>query len=207
MEIRLEGIGKRFSTDWIFRGVSCRFEEHSVSAILGRNGSGKSTLLQVLAGSLHPTEGTVTYLLDGKAVEHDKIYRHLAMVAPYIDLIDEFTLAETVKFHFSFKNFLPGHNIGTLTDLLDFPAMKNKPVRKYSSGMKQRLKLALAILSDVPLLLLDEPTMNLDHAGTEWYRSLVTGFAGDRTIVICSNLYQSEADFAGNTLQIEDFKG
>lgn len=206
MKIQLEQIGKKFNTEWIFRNVSFSFEENSATAILGRNGSGKSTLLQVIAGNLHPTSGQVIYTLDGHTVVDEDIFRHLTMVAPYLELIEDFTLREMLEFHFSFKRYLPGHDISTVTGLLEFPSMKQKQIRQFSSGMKQRVKLVLAILSDVPMLLLDEPTMNLDKTGIDWYLGLVEKFAGKRTVIVCSNLHQTESAFAGNSIQIEDFK-
>lgn len=206
MKIQLEQVGKKFNTEWIFRNVSFSFDENSVSAILGRNGSGKSTLLQVVAGNLHPTSGKVNYTLDGQSVSGEEIFRHLTMVAPYLELIEDFTLKEMLEFHFSFKNFLPGFNISSVTGLLEFPAMKHKHIRKFSSGMKQRVKLVLAILSDVPVLLLDEPTMNLDETGIVWYAELIRKFAGNRTVIICSNNYQTESAFAKNILHIEEYK-
>ncbi|MEI7500059.1 MAG: ABC transporter ATP-binding protein [Bacteroidota bacterium] len=206
MKIQLENIGKKFNTEWIFRNVCFSFEENTVSAILGRNGSGKSTLLQVIAGNLHPSSGQVTYTLHGRQIACDEIFHHLTLVAPYLELIEDFTLKEMLEFHFSFKHYLPGFDISSVTDLLEFPSMKHKQIRQFSSGMKQRVKLVLAILSDVPLILLDEPTMNLDKAGITWYHELINKFAGNRTIIICSNLHQTESAFAINTLQIEDFK-
>ena len=206
MKIQLAQIGKKFNTEWIFRDVSFEFEEKSISAILGRNGSGKSTLLQVMAGNLHPTSGKVIYTHGGLNIGGEEIFRHLAMVAPYLELIEDFTLHEMVKFHFSFKRYLPGYNNSLVTDLLGFPAMKNKQIRQFSSGMKQRVKLVLAFLSDVPLLLLDEPTMNLDKTGIDWYLELIGKFAGNRTVIICSNLHQTESAFAGKSLLIEDYK-
>jgi ABC-type multidrug transport system ATPase subunit len=206
MKIQLEQIGKKFNTEYIFRNVSFTFEENSVSAILGRNGSGKSTLLQVIAGNLHPTAGKITYTKNSLEINGDEIFRHLTMVAPYLEIIEDFTLKEMLEFHFSFKQYLPGYNIASVTDLLEFPSMKHKQIRQFSSGMKQRVKLILAILSDVPLILLDEPTMNLDKAGIDWYLQLVEKFAGNRTIVICSNLHQTESAFASRSLQIEEYK-
>ena len=84
--------------------------------------------------------------------------------------------------------------------------MKHKQIRQFSSGMKQRVKLVLAFLSDVPLILLDEPTMNLDKAGIDWYLGLVNNFRGNRTMIICSNLHQTESGFASRALEIEDYK-
>ena len=206
IRIELKDIGKKFNTEWIFRKVFFTFEENSTSAILGRNGSGKSTLLQVVAGNLHPNSGQVIYTLDGQIISSDYIFRHIAMVAPYMELIEDFTLQEMLEFHFSFKQFLPGFDISTTTDMLGFLNVKHKQIRQFSSGMKQRVKLISAILSDVPLLLLDEPTMNLDKAGIAWYLELIGNFSGNRTIIICSNLYQTESAFASKSLQIEDFK-
>jgi ABC-type multidrug transport system ATPase subunit len=206
MRIELQNIGKKFNSEWIFRQVSFSFEENSATAILGRNGSGKSTLLQVVAGNLHPTSGQVTYQHSGKSVSGDEIFRYITMVAPYLELIEDFTLREMMEFHFSFKQFLPGYDVSTATDLLGFTNVKFKQIRQFSSGMKQRVKLLLAIMSDVPLILLDEPTMNLDAAGVDWYLGLVGKFTGNRTVIICSNLHQTESGFATASIQIEDFK-
>jgi ABC-type multidrug transport system ATPase subunit len=206
MKIQLEQIGKKFNTEWIFRNVSFSFEENTASAILGRNGSGKSTLLQVISGTLHPTNGRVVYSHGGKNISGEDIFRHLTMVAPYLELIEDFTLKEMLEFHFSFKRYLPGYDIDSVTGLLDFPAMKYKQIRQFSSGMKQRVKLVLSILSDVPMILLDEPTMNLDKTGIDWYLQLVGKFSANRTLIVCSNLHQTESAFASRALQIEDFK-
>ena len=206
IRIELQDIGKKFNTEWIFRGVSSTFNENTTSAILGRNGSGKSTLLQVVAGNLHPTSGQVHYTLGGKSIPGDNIFHHLTMVAPYMELIEDFTLKEMLEFHFSFKSFLPGFDLATVADLLGFANVRHKQIRQFSSGMKQRVKLVTAILSNVPLILLDEPTMNLDKAGIDWYIDLIDKFKQGRTIIICSNLHQTESAFASSSLQIEDYK-
>jgi len=206
MKIQLENIGKRFNTEWIFRNVTFTFEEKSASAILGRNGSGKSTLLQVVAGNLHPTAGQVVYIHKDAVISSDDIFHHLTLVAPYMELIEDFTLSEMVGFHFSFKAYLPGFDKHAISDLLGFVHSEHKQIRQFSSGMKQRVKLVTAILSDVPLILLDEPTMNLDKTGIAWYLDLINNFAGNRTIIICSNLHQTESAFANSSIQIEEFK-
>ncbi len=206
MKIQLEQIGKKFNTEWIFRDVIFTFDKNSISVILGRNGSGKSTLLQIVAGNLLPSSGKIIYTRDGQTIHGDEIFRHLTMVAPYLELIEDFTLNEMLEFHFSFKHYLPGYDLASVTNLLHFPTMKHKQIRQFSSGMKQRVKLVLAILSDVPLILLDEPAMNLDKPGIDWYHGLVNEFAGNRTIIICSNLHQTESAFATKALQIEEYK-
>ena len=206
MNITLQNIGKKFNTEWIFRGVDCMFAENSASAILGRNGSGKSTLLQVIAGNIHPSSGKVSYVHKGLSIPDTEVFRYLSLVAPYQELIEDFDLQEMLAFHFSFKPMLPGFTYSRITELLGFSGSLHKQIRQFSSGMKQRVKLVTAILSDVPLLLLDEPTMNLDNAGIEWYHKLISDFAGSRTLIICSNLHQTESGFAKTSLQIEDYK-
>ena len=206
MKIILEKAGKRFNSEWIFRGLSCHFEKGQSYAILGRNGSGKSTLLQVISGSIHPTEGLIKYHNDGRQISEDKIFRYLSCSAPYLELIEEFRLREMLQFHFRFKDLLPGFSVDKAIDLLGFRGAEQKPIKQFSSGMKQRVKLILAFLSDTPLLLLDEPTTNLDQAGMDWYLNLITEFTKDRTVIICSNLQQLETGFCKEKLLIEDYK-
>ncbi|MFH1160008.1 MAG: ABC transporter ATP-binding protein [bacterium] len=206
MTITLTGIGKKFNTEWIFRGITTTFESGEAVAILGRNGSGKSTFLQVVAGNIHPTAGRITYSLNGTTVSDTDIFRHLSLVAPYEELIEEFTLDEMLRFHFSFKSLLKEYSIPGIIDLLAFSQWKSKPIRKYSSGMKQRVKLACAILSDTSLLFLDEPTTNLDKAGIDWYLELIHRHHKDRTLIVCSNLQEAESGFCGRRIQIEDYK-
>lgn len=206
MEIRLTNIGKQFNREWIFRNLTCTFPSGSISAIAGRNGSGKSTLLQVIAGSLAATEGTVDFVDQETIITPDRHFRQLAIVAPYMELVEEFTLPEMIRFHFSFKTFLKGNNPKTLLDRLGFSSIQSKPIRNFSSGMKQRVKLALAFMSNVPLLLLDEPSMNLDHEGIEWYHRLLVDLRDCRTVVICSNLLQTEASPAEMIIRVEDYK-
>jgi ABC-type multidrug transport system ATPase subunit len=206
VHIILNNTGKKFNTEWIFRNVSYTFEDHGAYAVLGRNGSGKSTFLQVLAGNIVPTSGTIRYSHKAKDIQPELIFRHLSLVAPYQELIEEFTLNEMLKFHFSFKTLMPGFTIPKIIDMLGFASQKGKPIRLYSSGMKQRVKLIMAILSDTPLLFLDEPTMNLDAAGTEWYLGLISEFMNDRLVIVCSNLEQVETGFCTGKLFIEDYK-
>jgi ABC-type multidrug transport system ATPase subunit len=205
-QILLENIGRRFNRDWIFRGINYTFQSGSIYAILGPNGSGKSTMLQVLNGSLGPSAGRISYVFDEKPVEVETIYQHLSLAAPYLELIEDFSLSEMIDFHFRFKAYKSGMNNELVTDILALPGSKNKLIKYFSSGMKQRLKLALAFCSDTPLLMLDEPTSNLDTQGVDWYLSLVQKFAEDRLTIICSNQLH-EYSFCNKSLDISDYKG
>ncbi|RZL05054.1 MAG: ATP-binding cassette domain-containing protein, partial [Pedobacter sp.] len=168
MQIILENLGRRFNKEWIFRSISFTFSQGQQYAILGPNGSGKSTLLSVLLGSLTPSEGKISYLND-KEVLPEHIFNYISLAAPYLDLIEEFTLQETIDFHFQFKAYQAGFNSAAVLDLLALSRAEDKPLKYFSSGMKQRTKLALAFCTDTPILVLDEPTSNLDTQGTDWY--------------------------------------
>ena len=173
MKISLQNIGRRFNREWIFKGVDYTFENKDSYAILGSNGSGKSTLLQVLNGSLAPSTGDLGYTYEDKKVEPEGVFTYLSLAAPYLELIEEFSLAESIDFHFKFKLYRAGLDKAAIIAMLNLPGSPNKLIKYFSSGMKQRLKLALAFCSDTPMLMLDEPTSNLDTQGIDWYLNLI----------------------------------
>ena len=205
MKITLHQTGKRFNYDWIFRRVSATFTEGGRYAILGPNGSGKSTLLQVISGHLHHNEGTVTYNTPEELLPPDQFFRHCAIAAPYLELVEEFTLAESIQFHLQFKRFIPEISPQEAIALVGLERSMDKQIRYFSSGMKQRLKLALSIFSDVPVLLLDEPCTNLDAAGIKLYQQLITNYGGNRLIIVSSNDEQ-EYFMCPNRISIQDYK-
>lgn len=205
MTIRLDNVGKRYRLEWIFRGLSVAFEAGERWAILGPNGSGKSTLLKVLSGHLTPSKGTVHFENQGRAVLEDAVYKQISYAAPYIELIEEFTLEEALRFHTKLKPLLPGLTPANLYEILALPRTRQKEIRFFSSGMKQRLKLALAVCSDTPILLLDEPATNLDLQGVEWYKKMISDFAADRLVIIASN-DPHDADFCPRHLGILEWK-
>ncbi|MEM6321638.1 MAG: ATP-binding cassette domain-containing protein [Bacteroidota bacterium] len=187
MEITLRNISKRYLYDWIFRGIDFQFQAPTRYAVLGSNGSGKSTLLKILSGHLSPTKGSIEFRLDGTIINRDDIYQQVSFASPYIDLIEEFTLTEAVAFHQKFKPFYDNLSIKDFLQQIELEAAKDKPVRFFSSGMKQRLKLGLAICSNTQLLLLDEPTATLDEKSVAWFHHLLEQYAHQRLIIIASN--------------------
>lgn len=205
MKITLQNISRRFNRDWIFRNVDYEFVLGETYAILGPNGSGKSTLLSVLNGSLSPSIGTIVYSSNGTTIEAAEVFNQLSLAAPYLELIEEFSLTEMIDFHFRFKTRKGGMDNERVINLLDMQASKNKMIKYFSSGMKQRLKLALAFCSDTPMLMLDEPTSNLDSQGVNWYLNLVEQFAANRLTIICSN-QEHEYGFCKHRLNISDYK-
>lgn len=204
MQITLENLGRRFNKEWIFKDINYIFSQGQQYAILGPNGSGKSTLLSVLLGNLTPSEGKITYN-STKEILPEHIFSSISLAAPYLDLIEEFTLQETIDFHFKFKNYQQGFNAAAVLDLLALNKAEDKPLKYFSSGMKQRTKLALAFCADTPILVLDEPTSNLDVQGTDWYLSLIERFAKNRLVLVGSN-QSYEYDFCNHQLKILDYK-
>jgi len=205
MNIDATGLGKRFQRDWIFRGLTRAFRPGSATAVLGPNGAGKSTLLNTLSGQLLPTEGELTYSLAGRPVAVEDVPQHLAYAAPYLELLEELTLLELLQFHTSFKPLRAGVTLDKLMGIMYLEKGRQQMVREFSSGMKQRLKLGLALYAEAPLLLLDEPTTNLDTTGVAWYQEHVQATRAGRTLLLSSNV-PAEYAFCDEELLVTDFQ-
>ncbi|HEY5371701.1 MAG TPA: ABC transporter ATP-binding protein [Hanamia sp.] len=205
MRISLSNLGKRFNREWIFRNLDYEFEKGKYYAITGPNGSGKSTLLQIISGSAIFNEGAINYFENSNRLSVEKIFRKISFAAPSLDLIEEMTLAEFFSFHQSMKGWLPGLETKEIIQLSSLEKAAHKQIRYYSSGMKQRVKLAQAIFSDAPIVLLDEPLTNLDVDGVTMYYSLVEKYCQNRLIIISSN-DKKEYSFCHEILDIRNFK-
>jgi ABC-type multidrug transport system ATPase subunit len=202
MQIVLSDTGKRFGTKWIIRGVNQQFHEGESTAILGPNGSGKSTLLRLISTYYTPSEGTVAFIREGMTLETDEVYRYIAYAAPYLDLVEQMTLEETLLYHHALKPFFQGIDQHEVLHILDMQGHQDKQLVDFSSGMKMKVKLALAILSNTPVLLLDEPLSNLDEQGRAWYQELISKFIDNRVVLICSNKMKEEYSFCKRTLEL-----
>ena len=187
MTLTTQNLGKRYNREWIFRNLNFAFSQ-GVYAITGPNGSGKSTLLQVLWGQLPASEGSLEYSHNKKSIAAEEVYRHLAIAAPYLELIEEFTLSELLKFHFSFKKMRDGKSLEEILDRMELGHARHKMISHFSSGMKQRLKLGLAFFSEVSMVFLDEPTTNLDKQSVAWYWKNFEPVAQKSLVFIGSNL-------------------
>jgi ABC-type multidrug transport system ATPase subunit len=205
MKITLSDAGKRFNREWIFRHVTYHFETGNAYAITGPNGSGKSTLLQVLSGSMHFNEGSCQWTLDGKQLANEDIFTHVSLCAPYLEVVEEMTLKEFLDFHARFKPFLSGIVTSQIIGILGLEKSADKQIRYYSSGLKQRVKLAQCIFADSAIVLLDEPCTNLDSTGIDLYHRLITGYCKDRLVLVSSN-DEVEYGFCNELVNINDYK-
>ncbi|HMR42513.1 MAG TPA: ABC transporter ATP-binding protein [Saprospiraceae bacterium] len=205
MNIALENVGKKYRYEWIFKGLSFQFQASGKYAILGPNGSGKSTFLKILSGHLSPSSGKIIFTKRNKSLDINAVYKEISYAAPYIELIEEFTLLEILRFQQKFKPYHPTATPDFIIELLGFEKSRHKEIRFFSSGMKQRLKLALALCADVPVILLDEPTTNLDREGIGWYKNMVNRFGGERLIVVVSNV-EEDFEFCTEKISITDWK-
>ena len=205
MQVTLTNLGKRFNKQWIFKAINKVFDSNKTYALVGNNGSGKSTLIQLIYNYQTISKGEITYLLDGKKLEEAELVSRIAFVAPYLELIEEFTLLEMLDFHFALISKQANIHLNELISSCGLAGNENKQIRYFSSGMKQRLKLILAFAADSPLLLLDEPCSNLDESGISWYRTMVLQQVGKRTVIIASN-QQFEYDFCDEVLNVTDYK-
>ena len=213
MTICLSDAGKRYNRDWIFRHVNYSFESGQSYAITGPNGSGKSTLLQALSGGMYINEGKIEYksgslefrLDTASNISSENIYKQVSICAPYLEVIEEMTLNEFLDFHNKFKPLLPGITTAYIISTLGLEKAVNKQIRFYSSGMKQRVKLAQCIFSDTAIVLLDEPCTNLDTEGIELYHRLINDYCKDRLVVVSSN-DEVEYRFCTERFSIMDYK-
>jgi len=203
MEIILENVGKRFSNkEWIFEGINQHFKSGERIALVGNNGSGKSTLIKTIAGVITPNRGSIQYRqTNEKVIPTDKLICHICFSAPYIELIEEFTLIEMINFHFKFKRLQIVENFSELIQCLYLEGHEHKVLKHFSSGMKQRLKLGLSFYSQYDVLLLDEPTTNMDEKGIQWYHQQIKNLSKGSIVIVASN-QKYEYDFVNRSIDM-----
>ncbi|MBK8848043.1 MAG: ABC transporter ATP-binding protein [Bacteroidetes bacterium] len=205
--IALQGVAKKYGSLFLFKNVTTTIYHGERWAITGINGCGKSTLLKIIAGHVMPNKGSVTVTINDSTVDAMLQYNYMAYAAPYLEVPEDMTMKQLIKFYFKFKRLQP-----KVADQEAFVAITNlaqsldKPIKNFSSGMKQRLKLALAFLSDTPFLLLDEPLTNLDAQGYEWYKMLMQNYSDNRTVIISSNSVAEEIFVCNKTIRISDYQ-
>ena len=199
-------LSKKFNREWIFKNVSFEFSGADVIGITGSNGSGKSTLLQILSGYLIPSSGEIKLFVGDVEITAEDFYKHISLSSPFLELVEEFTLEEQLNFYFKFKKSKNSVSVSELLSMSLLAQHAQKQIRNFSSGMKQRVKLLMAMASDTSLLLLDEPCTNLDSSGIEWYKKMLTEFKANRIVIISSNNQPDELFMCNKFISMDDFK-
>tara|TARA_B100000780_G_scaffold214492_1_gene153980 strand:- start:1035 stop:1658 length:624 start_codon:yes stop_codon:yes gene_type:complete len=206
VSLSLVNIAKKFQKDWIFRNVSYTFQIPGTYVIQGANGSGKSTLLKLISSFLSPSQGKQELKINGKKIEIENWNEHITYAAPYFELINEMYLTEFLAFYTKFKPLQKDISITKFIEIAYLEDSSEKLIKNFSSGMKQRLRLALAWLSESSIILLDEPISNLDKKGIAWYKDLANTYSKNKLVIVCSNNIEDEYFFCKNTLHIEELK-
>jgi ABC-type multidrug transport system ATPase subunit len=199
--VELQSISHTFKSRPVFDPVTALVPAGSECLIRGTNGSGKSTLGRILAGELTPAEGQVTWQLETQAMEAEDLCLRSQRVSPVTALHPQLTIAELIVFQCKFQ---PWSSPSAASDLLNKAGLAKhmgKAYRELSSGMQQRVKLALALAAQSGLIVLDEPCANLDTAGIAWYRESLQTVRGKTTLIVCSN--DREEDFVDPNVTID----
>ncbi|MCC5916016.1 MAG: ABC transporter ATP-binding protein [Cryomorphaceae bacterium] len=193
MRIKAENIGKRYKQQVVISGIDLDIHQPGVYVILGGNGSGKSTLLKILSGMLSPSRGKVSFFDGGdKIIPVEERYQHTAFAGPYHELVEEMRLREFLSFTSVFKPFENRQNVNEILRLMDLEHHAEKYIMEFSSGMKQRVKLSLALVSESPFVFLDEPVSHLDATAVSWYADRLSEAARSKIIFVASNYNPEE---------------
>jgi len=205
LKIEIQNISKHFNAHLVFNNISAEIDNLNPIAILGKNGSGKSTLIKIISGIMSPDLGNINYYYNQKPIAKNDIYKYVALTAPYLELIEEFTLQKILSFHLKFVPFLNGLSKNNVIQLLSLENNSNTKIKDYSSGMKQKLKIALSVFYSKPFLIFDEPFVNLDPNAIDWYNNIMLKYLNNRLLIVCSNNIQEVSNIKYR-LFIENYK-
>jgi heme exporter protein A len=189
VSIRANGVSKNFNRNAIFKDISFSLSSPASLSITGKNGAGKSTLSKILAGVLSSTHGSITYSVDEKNIDIEDFKHHVGFVSPYLNLYDEFTALENLQFLSGIRGARQ-QNGNRIKDLLTCVGLWNRRddiVGTFSSGMKQRLKYSFALLHEPAVLILDEPTSNLDTEGIDIVQQIIGEQKKSNILIIATN--------------------
>jgi len=186
--LEVKNLTKYFGQRKVFKSLSFEVESNSCLVVTGKNGSGKTTLLRILAGLSSPDEGVINYTMDGKTLKKDDTKEFLSLVAPDLNLYDELTALENLNFLSKIQSLdVDPKKLSEQLNNAGLRGRENDPVSSFSSGMKQRLKYAFALLNQPKFLLLDEPSSNLDQDGIAYLEMVISEQKKRGTLILATN--------------------
>jgi len=204
--LHIENLVKYFGRRLVFNGINASFKSKNIYGVAGPNGSGKSTFVKIIANLISPTRGIVTHKYEDKIIINEELHNYIGFVSPYLFLYDEFTAEENLIYFSKIRGISFDRKYSDfLLSELNLIDRKNDLVRSYSSGMKQRLKFIFALLHKPPLIILDEPTSNLDNIGKEKVYELISK-EGEKNLVIIASNELDDLKLCSQVLNLEDFK-
>lgn len=201
-KVEVKNLSKAYQSRKLFTDVSVTIPDRSVFVVLGHNGAGKTTFLRILCGLIPATSGQIEFVMDGKVLTPREKRAQLGLVSPDLELYGELSAAENLEF-FSGVRGLP-FSLDRAREVLEFVGLKGRGrdyVATYSSGMKQRMKYAYALLHDPHILVLDEPTTNLDEVGVALVDRIIRR-QKERGIVIMATNEPREVSYGDQTLSL-----
>lgn len=207
MKITIDKLSKVVNqNELIFKNISFEFEQNKKYALVGPNGSGKSTLLKIISNNIKPTTGTITYEIEEKKIPSDKCYNYYGYIAPYLAIYEELLPLEHIKIVAKIRKLDYSSEFG-MNLLREFQLEKHylKPIKFFSSGMKQRMKFLLSVLHKPSILFLDEPFSNLDDKGIEIFTENINNYTKNGILIVASN-DSREISLADFSLNIQDYK-
>lgn len=204
--LKLDKLTKTFGRRLIFNNIEFEFQSGNVYGISGPNGSGKSTLVKIISGLISPTKGKVIHQFQGKAVVDEKLHNHIGFISPYLVLYDEFSAWENLKLLSDIRGVV--FNEKKVSDFLksfNLFNRRNDMLKTYSSGMKQRIKFIFALQHEPQVLILDEPTSNLDDEGKEKFYNIIED-EGKKNLVLVASNEKGDLALCDKTINLNDYK-
>lgn len=201
LSLQIAQLAHEYDEREVFRCVDFTYDGACL-AVTGPNGSGKSTLLRIIAGILTPAYGEVKISMDGSLIARDSLRNITGMVAPDICLYSELTTKENLEFLLKVRSCRTSKNrISEVIELVGLENRANDPVRELSTGLRQRANFAAALVHKPNLLLLDEPSSNLDDDGIKMVYSVIEMQREFGMVVLATNS-PAEAEIADMRLDI-----
>jgi heme exporter protein A len=199
-------LNKSFGRRLIFNDLQFKFNQAGVYGISGPNGSGKSTLVKIVAGIIGASKGKIIHKLNDKDIDEEHLHNHIGFVSPYLVLYEEFSTYENLELFSEIRGVkFNQERVDYLLNKFLLFKRKDDLLKTYSSGMKQRVKFIFALMHSPQLLILDEPTSNLDDEGKSSVYELVKEEGRNNIVLIASN-ENHDLELCSEIVYLEKYK-